>query len=192
MKVEVLKDIAIIYASVISTVSLIWNIYSETQKRKRKLNVELTTHIFIELEPLTPLVKIPIIRLTITNTGSIPIYIERPSFKLRFGKSKDLKSKYFQIIPDPALYGIKATLFEGQNFKYPLKIEPGERKVIDFDALSLLERLRENFEIRWKRLNGIRVIVQDTYGKKFSSNFISLKQVENLAEIVNKLNESKK
>jgi len=149
MKVEVLKDIAIISASVISTVSLIWNIHSEIQKRKRKLNVELTTHIlFLTSLVKIPIVKIPIIRLTITNTGSIPIYIERPSFKLRFGKSKNLKSKYFQIIPDPALYGIKATLFEEQNFKYPLKIEPGERKVIDFDALS-------NFEIKWKRLNGI-------------------------------------
>ncbi len=194
MKVELLKNLAIIYASAISTISLVWNIYNEIQKRKRKLKVEITTNLVLIPEKdisgslaktnnSNHLVKIPVIRLTITNVGNVPIYIERPLFKLRFGKPK-----YFQVIPIPDPFGLKLTLFEGIDLKYPLKIEPGERKNIDFNALSLLEELEKYHKNKWKRFNGFKAIIKDTYGKKFSSNLIPLKHIENIVRIVKEEN----
>jgi len=142
-----------IYATVISTLVLIWRLvefYLEKAGRI-KVKIKLITKIAVFNNILGD--RILYYSVEVTNFSNHKRLIERPRFKT------DL-------------------LFDGENIfsyidftdaiQYPLPFEPGEKREILYKKADIDEKFKR---LQVKR---IKAVIEDTLGKYYRSNWVSL------------------
>ena len=155
-----------IFAIIIAGISLIWNIVSSIKKNKPSLKVnfsilqQFTSSFRGELSDFTPVFSI-----IVTNIGFIVRDIENPSFNLI---GFDLNgNKMF-------------TVLDTENpINFPIEILPGKQFKHTSSVIKLLTKFSKELPAKSK----IKIIINDTYGKKYKSKAIRLSNIMNQIEL---------
>ena len=169
------KKIALIYSSIIATLSFLWNIYNEWEKRRGKLKIKLLTfYLFqersiagipVEIKDLPPIIGVEII-----NRGKDIRYVDSVIFKTMFPVNKH---RYYQIIPmDPNRY-----------IKLPYRLEPGEKLQLKYTLIDFNRQLINASKSLWQRFNRVQVVVEDTFGKRHKSDWVPFKHFKIVEEV---------
>lgn len=150
------------YAALVSTVALLWNIFTVINQNRTKLKI--TAGITASFEAIPGLGAVSDtnwnLSVTITNLSKSTKYIERPLIVL---PQKINGDKRFQSVSVPEI----------QN--YPVSLEPGEKLTRDIrlgeSLLNLINKLKTT-------RGNVRIVVQDTTGKEYYSNSVKLKKLK--------------
>lgn len=149
-----------IVAVIIAGISLLWNIINAIIRNQPSLKVQ-----FSVLQQMTSNITggldnpIPVFSIKITNVGFIVRDVEAPTIKLiRFELNGNDE---FNVI------SVKNPI------NFPVEILPGKRFIYDISVYSFMEKFK-NIPINAK----LKVIVTDTYGKKYKANKIKISEVK--------------
>lgn len=158
-----------IYAAVIATIALLWNIFSTIAKSRARLKVAANFGLrFLGDQHGIPLsAQEPTLKVVITNTGSITRFVGRPFFEVSRKLNGDNQFE---------------TLTVDQNF--PVKIEPGEVFEQTYDLGSLNTEILQRLEPSDK----LHFIVKDSLGKRFMSRKLKIKLIKGYYDAVNQRN----
>lgn len=145
-----LKSLLPVYAAVISTIALAWNIISTRAARQAKLRV--TLHFGMRFpgdlngNPLGP--RTATLKIGIVNSGSTVRHILRPGLRLSRAVGGEK-------------YADRMELEE----KFPYKLEPGET----FEQTLSLVELEQELLVHMRERDTIRAVVRDTVGNSYRS-----------------------
>lgn len=159
-------DVIALYAALISTVTLIWNISNAILEKLPRVSVQLSCNAKIPFIPGVAVGKPNnILTIKITNKSIFDIYIKRPGIK--FQEKIDGHDCYY-VTP------------LNESVTYPIHIKPREQYCTDIDLGSNIL----NLLLKCKNQNGnIRIMVTDTTDKIFYSNKISIKHIIHLSKM---------
>ena len=145
----------------IALISLSWNIFAAILRNRPSLNVR-----FSVLQQMISNMTggldnpVPMFTIKITNTGFTVRDIERPTFKL-IGFTLN-GNNAFNVV----------SMRNPVNF--PQEIQPGKRFCYDILVYSFMEKFKTEITSKAK----LRIIVADTYGRKYRSNKIKISEIE--------------
>ena len=179
-----IKDLALIYAGIVSTISLVWNIINEFRKERRKLKINISLrNILVEELTLTGDIRDreypPALSVEITNIGKVKLSFDRPTFQLKFAKLEG--QNYFSVFSRD----ISDNIYKGHNINYPVQISPGDPPFkVDYNTGSLYEQVIQKIknENKFYRFSKLRIIIYDEKGKKYKSKWVYLKEIEKVYE----------
>lgn len=145
-----LKLLVPVYAAVISTVALAWNIISTRAARKAQLRVTLNFGMQfpgdLNGNPLGP--RMATLKIGVVNSGSTVRHILRPGLRLSRAVGGEK-------------YADRMELGE----KFPHKLEPGET----FEQTLPLGELEQELLMHMRERDLIRAVVRDTIGNSYRS-----------------------
>ena len=169
------KVIVSIYAAVVSTVSLIWNIVVLINKSKSEL---LIKHSFVlsffhdQLKGASPLFGQ--ISIELTNVGNADINIKLVTLNF-CGKKIELMGKLADAIECKDL--------QNPN-KYPKLLRKGELFKDSMDVKDIINTIGDKLS----DCNNLKIEVKDTLGKKYSSKKFTYKELKELLKSANDYN----
>jgi len=150
------KTIISIYAALVASIALIWNIYEAIIKNKGRLHVDASIKFQIIAHPLMETTTRPIINIKVTNRGQNSRYIQRPSIETN--KLIDGKNGFVYVSTD-------------DYTKFPYELNPGSQFETKIDLHNIfndkLSRLSKN--------DYFHIEVADTHEKTYKSKRISMK-----------------
>jgi hypothetical protein len=147
----------IAYASVLSTISILWNIWEAVRKNRGKLRIYYDLRIQLSFDNLGTKLdgNIPTLSYTITNVGNCPLHIKHPAFEF-FKNGKQNKKK-------------EANSFNFVNLwnqeSFPKLLARGETYNQTINLSEFLGQLKNEIDLN----NKFRIVVQDTFGKRHKS-----------------------
>lgn len=155
MNIELILSI---YASIVSSLLLLWKIFTYFNDRKTIIKVDQKI-VFRYSTTSYELIRgseIELLVTTITNVSSHTVHIEKPRIKTnRKHGGSDTFTAYFR---------------EEMDINYPRVLSPGER----IECSMPIEGIKENI-LKINKSNKIKSIVKDTRGKEFSSKWLEIK-----------------
>lgn len=158
-----------IYAAIIATATLGWNIINAIIKNKAKLKVEHSFGVhFIQTSYASSGPQNPYLAVTITNIGSTIRYLIRPLIKIP--KKINGEDIFHFATPDE---------------KFPIKLVPGEIYEYSFDMETLDVNLLRKIDYNGK----IQVIACDTLNKKYFSDKIEINSIVSYLKTVREMQE---
>lgn len=154
-------DMIALYAAIISTMALLWNIINSILEKLPRIKVYAGISArFFNVVGVGVSPPEFIIAIKITNLSTYDMYIEEPSIKLP-EKIDEVHDSLF------------VTSFH-ENIRYPAVIKPREQLNVYIKiSPELIEKLKK---IKRKR-SMIRIKVEDTTGKVFYSNKLSVEKI---------------
>jgi len=157
-----LRNIATIYAAMVATIALCWNIFDAIRKNRGK--IKLSWQYGIMMKPFSISgdagEQIPIINLTITNLSLNKRYIQKP-----------------RIVPSRKVNGFPelVVLQLDDKTNYPYALEPGAQFERNYQIRDLfacdLGKLCDSDKF-W-------FIITDTMGKRYKSKKLRVKNIKN-------------
>lgn len=158
-------DYTAVYAAIISTIALIWNIADALLGKMVRIKVRAGMSIqFVQVPGIGTGPASPVVNVSITNLSLFDVFIDKPLLELP------------EEIDGHKRYGICSF---GNTTQYPARIGPRERICLNVEARAMIGLLE-----KCKNRNGaIRFSVEDTSGKKFYSNRIAISRILDLASM---------
>lgn len=117
--------------------------------------------------PLGTGFQAPLLTVTITNKDRISRYINNPTIKT----SRKINGNDMFIVPK-----LRGT--------YPMKLEPGQQVIVEFDTGSLNNQILKSLSKNDK----ISSIVTDTAGNKYITNKFTVKHITGHIKLANQMN----
>lgn len=157
-----------IYASVISTVALIWNIAVAILERSSRLKVTVEFRNSMTVGSNNKLIKGPIFCFVrIVNRGNQIKYVSSIELHLPY---RTASGNMFSLV--------------NQDTQFPIEVLPQQEYVFKFKFFSLAESILENY------MDGMcRIVVFDTIHKKYKSNKFISSKIKSAFEYNNSLSE---
>jgi hypothetical protein len=159
------------FAAIISTISLLWNIFNAIISKLANMKVDFTIVQQMIADPKNGLGNpIPYFSILITNIGANKRFIKNPVFYFdKYKKGITGKEKRFQVIDV-----IKTT-------QYPIELEVGK----EFNYTVNIANFLENFKGQLSTKEKIRIEVTDTHGKTYRSKKMKLSIIEEAINVAN-------
>ncbi|MCX6579856.1 MAG: hypothetical protein NT166_06690 [Candidatus Aminicenantes bacterium] len=165
----------IAYASVLSTISIVWNIIDAIRKHRSALKIgyNLSTQFIIDNNGKRYDGYCPVLCYTVTNRGYRLLHIGNPSFEFYKKRKQNMKNKSdsFGWID----------LIKPENFPKPLA--SGETYECKINLSKFFEQLQDKIDLNGK----FRIVVQDTFGKRHKSPKSEVKSLWEHLKMVNGL-----
>jgi hypothetical protein len=161
---ETVTIITSVYAAVISSAALGWNIYDAAQKNKGKLKVDAALKFLITSHPLLETTTEPILSISVTNRGLSPRHIERPIIHV----SEEIEGKKDLIF---------VRFDDMRNF--PFELASGKQFIIEFK----LRDLNEGILSKLPRNANFQIVIKDTHGKRYYSKRIAKSEADVMLKI---------
>lgn len=162
-----LQSLLPMYAAVISTIALAWNIISTRASRKAELRVTLHFSMRcngdLEGNPFGP--RTATLKIRIVNSGSTVRHILRPGLRL----SRAVRGE---------TYADRMELEE----RFPYKLEPGET----FEQTLPIVELEQELLVHMQERDTIRAVIRDTVGNSYRSPRIRVDEIRNFLALVKK------
>jgi len=157
-----------IYAAIIATGSLAWNIINLLLGKTRKLKVEYCCYIYKdENNNFAPIVST--VELKITNIGNDKLFINDIILLLCNNKIK-IEGKSTNKI---------SSIYLNHNYKFPHKLEKGDVCQISIKIKYIINIINNKIVNNKK----VRFLIKDTFGKEYKSSKILYD------ELINNFNE---
>ncbi|MDO8366918.1 MAG: hypothetical protein Q7T20_08990 [Saprospiraceae bacterium] len=99
-----------------------------------------------------------LIKCTIVNKSSNPIYIKQPGIKL--SRKIDRKNRFSLVLLN-------------EQHKFPMKLEHGQQQEFEYDTVDLVEQVI----CRIKERDKVCFTIESTIGKQYSSNNLTKKKI---------------
>ena len=164
------KALVSIYAALVATGALLWNIFRSINENKRK--VVLDYH-FTQAWIQQGVLESPVyanLSLRIRNHSKKSVYINRPTFVLRREINTNLgPSKRFE---NP----VKGT--------FPKELKPGEQEKIDYRIKPIVDMIGDQLKPR----DSVFVEISDTFDNVYESNRKRYQLFKNQVKLANDLN----
>lgn len=146
-----IKLILSIYAGLLSTFVFLWRLYEFFDDKRGKIKVRLNLNHQALVYGNKTLGELEAFYVaTITNVGKYRRHMEKPAFITNIPVDNQ---NYFSIIN-----------FEAE-LPYPYSLEPGQKFEYKIPAESIISRIKP------KGVTRIKIVVFDTYGKSYKSNW---------------------
>lgn len=152
MKDLKLEDYLGIYAAIISSILLLWELFKYFNDKRSKMFITGGIRDSLPIDGYgRPMEWRKFFFIEVTNRGNYPRFIHKPGFE------SDIKdgNKYFSVID------------MDDKKKYPYPLSPGEVYSYFFDVEGL-------DEVKAKGASKIKISVNDTNGKRYYSNWINI------------------
>lgn len=159
-------DYVAIYAAIISTIALIWNIINSIIEKSSRLVVDVSFHEnFISIGNGNPIAGPKCIKVSIVNKSK----------KIKYIKSINIK------LPYSTQFGNMANLYKVDSAKR-IEIKPEEEYILDFNINSTAEWMFENYKD-----GKFKIVVYDTTNKQYKSKKKNIKVFRDMYESNKKL-----
>lgn len=173
------KVVVALYAAVVGTFSLGWNILKEIKDNTGKIKVEATINTMLVGVPGSEFIKFPALNIRITNFGKSKRYIYQPSITLQ---EKVMGTKNY-------MYYSPFEKFLGKEPKsFPYTLESGQVFEDNIRIDGIYDDLLKNL----KKTKKIIISVTDSLDKRYISKPIKIKAIEKLIKTVNEIEKQKK
>lgn len=146
-----------VYATLIATSVLFWNIYTYLNDRKARLEVnqQKIYQYAVNGQGGISQSHIEVLKVSITNKGKSERYIEKPLFEIN---GQNTQYNRFTTLTKVDI-----------NTTYPMTIKPGERKEYNVALESIKDEM-----IKAKGATKVKAIIKDTHGKQFASKWLKI------------------
>ena len=171
------KVIVAVYAAIVGTASLGWNIIKEVRDNKGVLKVEVSILTFL-MGTTGSMSTFPILKIRVTNKGKSKRQIYQPNIVLQ---EKVMGTKNFS-------YYMPFENLLREPKKYPYSLESGEV----FEDIIRVDELYNQLFKNLKKTKKIKISLLDTYGKRYTSNSIKIKDIEDLIKTVDEVEKERK
>jgi hypothetical protein len=161
----------VIFSVAIAALSLSWNVFNAAKQNRSKIKLDCSFQQQILENGISVKVVEPVLSLSIVNHGEKSKHIEQPFFK--FNKKVDGFNTFIAV-----------NLSKLQS--YPIKLEPGARKELKYDILSINESIFE----KNKNISTLQVIAPDTQGKTYKSKKFKKKRFIDTIKVYNNTKQS--
>lgn len=155
-----LRNIATIYAAIVSTIALCWNIFDSLRKNRGKIKLSWQYGIMQQFTNSgDPREQIPIINLTVTNLSLNKRYVQKP-----------------RIVPSRKINGLSELVIiqMDDNTVYPCALEPGAQREWNYRICDLfagdLGKLGDSDKFWFKST--------DSMGKSYKSKRLRVKAIK--------------
>ena len=169
-----------VYAAVIGTTGLGWNIARSVIQSRSKVRVECVFNQSFESIPAIQYASdfLPVLTARITNIGKVDRSINNPAIQFtkrftRLGVETDT---------------LEAVSLRKQQIQFPLRLRPGDVFKKDMNADSLYSNIHNDIPDKEK----FRILVSDTIGKKYYSAWHSVSKISDHIQLSQKVNAANK